>query len=70
MTSGLVNAGFSLPEWQAVKMIFFAPGCCHLQDQSAKKVSFTACDLSKHALALTEKMHSALEEKKNESELS
>ena len=25
MTSGLVNAGFSLPEWQAVKMIFFAP---------------------------------------------
>ena len=25
MTSGLVNASFSLPEWQAVKMIFFAP---------------------------------------------
>ena len=25
MTSGLVNAGFSLPKWQAVKMIFFAP---------------------------------------------
>ena len=25
MTSGLVNACFSLPEWQAVKMIFFAP---------------------------------------------
>ena len=25
MTSGLVNANFSLPEWQAVKMIFFAP---------------------------------------------
>ena len=25
MTSGLVNAIFSLPEWQAVKMIFFAP---------------------------------------------
>ena len=25
MTSGLVNARFSLPEWQAVKMIFFAP---------------------------------------------
>ena len=24
MTSGLVNASFSLPEWQAVKMIFFA----------------------------------------------
>ena len=25
MTSGLVYASFSLPEWQAVKMIFFAP---------------------------------------------
>ena len=25
MTSGLVNASFSLPEWQAVKRIFFAP---------------------------------------------
>ena len=25
MTSGLVNASFSLPESQAVKMIFFAP---------------------------------------------
>ena len=25
MTSSLVNANFSLPEWQAVKMIFFAP---------------------------------------------
>ena len=25
MTSGLVNASFGLPEWQAVKMIFFAP---------------------------------------------
>ena len=24
MMSGLVNASFSLPEWQAVKMIFFA----------------------------------------------
>ena len=24
-TSGLVNASFSLPEWQVVKMIFFAP---------------------------------------------
>ena len=24
MTSGLVNASFSLPDWQAVKMIFFA----------------------------------------------
>ena len=25
MTSGLVNASFGLPEWQDVKMIFFAP---------------------------------------------
>ena len=25
MTSGLVNASSSLPEWQALKMIFFAP---------------------------------------------
>ena len=25
MMSGLVNASFSLPEWQTVKMIFFAP---------------------------------------------
>ena len=25
MTSGLVNASFSLPEWQAVEMMFFAP---------------------------------------------
>ena len=25
MMSGLVNVSFSLPEWQAVKMIFFAP---------------------------------------------
>ena len=24
MTSGLVNVSFSLPEWQAVEMIFFA----------------------------------------------
>ena len=33
MTSGLVNASFSLPEWQAVKMIFFAPclGKVHLE---------------------------------------
>ena len=25
MTAGLVNASFSSPEWQTVKMIFFAP---------------------------------------------
>ena len=29
MTSGLVNASFSLPEWLAVKMIFFAPCLSH-----------------------------------------
>ena len=27
MTSGLVNVRFSSPEWQAVKMTFFAPWC-------------------------------------------
>ena len=25
LMSGLVNVSFSLPEWQAVKMIFFTP---------------------------------------------
>ena len=30
MTSGLVNAGFSLSEWQAVKMILFAP--CYMAE--------------------------------------
>ena len=29
MTSGLVNASFRLPKWQAVKMIFFAPWSLH-----------------------------------------
>ena len=29
MTSGLVNASFNLPEWQAVKMILFAPCICN-----------------------------------------
>ena len=29
MTSGLVNASFNLPEWQAVKMTFFAPCIGH-----------------------------------------
>ena len=35
MTSGLVNASFSLPEWQAVKMIFFAP-CCEYRQNGVK----------------------------------
>ena len=30
MTFGLVNVSFSLPEWQAVKMTFFAP--CEIWD--------------------------------------
>ena len=30
MMSGLVNASFSLPEWQVVKMIFFAPCSLYL----------------------------------------
>ena len=29
MTFGLVHASYCLPEWQAVKLTFFAP--CHLQ---------------------------------------
>ena len=28
MTSELVNASFSLPEWEAVKMFFLHPGNC------------------------------------------
>ena len=36
MTSGLVNASFSLPKWQAVKMIFFVP-CHHLVTLYAKR---------------------------------
>ena len=36
MTSGVVNAySFTLPEWQAVKMIFFAP--CTLNQELVKK---------------------------------
>ena len=32
MTSGLVNASFSLPKWQAVKMIFLAR--CYIVDNT------------------------------------
>ena len=28
MTCGLVHASYSLPEWQAVKLTFFAPWFC------------------------------------------
>ena len=45
MTSGLVNASFSLPEWQAVKMIFFAP--CY---------SIYICDLSPLRFAVVERI--------------
>ena len=38
MTSGLVNVSFSLPEWQAVKRIFFAP-CNEKKDTSLPQVS-------------------------------
>ena len=34
MMFGLVNVSFSLPEWQAVKMIFFAPCYGHLMPPS------------------------------------
>ena len=38
MASGLVSVSFSLPEWQGVKMIFFAPWT---QGRSGDKI--TAC---------------------------
>ena len=47
MTSGLVNASFSLPNWQAVKMIFFAPW------PGYKENHFTACHLGKLKLSFT-----------------
>ena len=39
MTSGLVNASFSLPEWQAVKMIFFAP-CSSVANRTVASTRF------------------------------
>ena len=36
MTFGLVNVSFSLPEWQAVKMTFFAPW---LTDEQLKNIT-------------------------------
>ena len=38
MTSGLVNASFSLPKGQAVKMIFFAPCGCEVKLGTGQKV--------------------------------
>ena len=29
MTCGLVHANYSLPEWQAIKLTFFAPCLCY-----------------------------------------
>jgi len=43
MTSGLVNVTFSLPKWQAVKMIFFAPR--HMQGNKKKKWIAELCTL-------------------------
>ena len=37
MTFGLVHANYSLPEWQAVKLTFFAPCLCHLNISQGKK---------------------------------
>ena len=47
MTSGLVNVSFSLPYWQAVKMVFFAP--CYIDVAKTKSIlriyfSFTSDD--------------------------
>ena len=43
MTCGLVNASFSLPEWQAVKMIFFAPCSCHYQSKVLPRSGYMTC---------------------------
>ena len=40
VTFGLVNASFSLPEWQAVKIIFFAPLHCFLSRTCPQSVRF------------------------------
>ena len=52
MTSGLVNASFSLPEWQTVKMIFFAPWiiyflCWHRRNLF---LAITVCDAAIRSL--------------------
>ena len=40
MISGLVNAIFSLPEWPAVKMIFFAPWYVIMIVYSSRKIIY------------------------------
>ena len=44
MMSGLVNASFSLPEWQAVKMIFFAP--CTITNTNGKDLLLLSARIS------------------------
>ena len=49
MMSGLVNASFSLPEWQAVKVIFFAPcvgGFLGLKLRKKKSLTHTVTESS------------------------
>ena len=38
MMFGLVNASFSLPDWQAVKMTFFAPPAYTTHSTQKKKL--------------------------------
>ena len=38
MMSGLVNASFSLPEWQAIKMIFFTSVVCMKGDNCLSSI--------------------------------
>ena len=40
--SGLVNASFSLPKWQAVKMILFAP-CSSAEGREKREAVFCDC---------------------------
>ena len=41
MKSGLVNASFSLPEWQAAKMIFFAPCVAGTREHVSRRASMS-----------------------------
>jgi len=42
MTFGLVHAGYSLSEWQTVKLTFFVP--CNLGFQTTKMLGISADD--------------------------
>ena len=53
MMFGLVNVSFSLPEWQAVKMTFFAP--CHHTNTNLSK-----CKLCRHFCAILRTKHDGL----------